>query len=384
MSWPIPKLKRVEYPTPLSLRIWIPALIAIATGIAAAVLLLWPQGQPTQTAEFWSALIGVPLIACAVVFGLSLGRWEDVQIDAEEDELEQQRLDELWRDWTRRHVSVADAAAFLPVTENIASLASARIDLPMARDRAIDFGWAKDRSDVFRRIKLLERVATRFADVVRIRQEVMVTLMLDDVSLEKADVWKRRAGHILRRVVPGVTFLIEARSASGGAQWLAQQVDQISTVAQLVIAAQMWSETEANQKFSEGAAAFLIDPDGKQAGLIYRPMVTMPDALDGSLAQMMQMQVHPDGLTQVWSTGCEDGSAAIRSALTVDPKNPITEHLLDGFLGIPGPASGWIAVAVAMEAMRGNGPQMVAWREPASEPLHLCMVSPVPQEETTV
>jgi len=383
MSWPIPKLKPVEYPKPVSLRVWMPLLIAIATGIAAAVLLLWPQGRPTGTAEFWSALIGAPLIACAVAFGLSIGRWEDAQTNAEEEELEQQRLGELWRGWSRRHVRVAEVAAFLPITESIGSLADAKFHLPTARGRVIGFDWAKGRSDVFRRIKLLERVAMRFADALSSQQEVIVTLMLDDASLQKADVWIKRAGHILRRAVPGVTFEVQARPAKGGAQWLAEQVDVIGTATQLVVAAQVWSERETDQKFSEGAAAFLIEPDARQVGAIYRPMITTPDALDAALAQMMRMQIGPNRLKQIWSTGCEDGAAAIRSALTADPKDSVTERLLDGFLGIPGPASGWIAMSVALEAMRGDGPQMVAWREAASEPLHLCMVLPAHHQEGT-
>jgi hypothetical protein len=384
MSWPIPVFSKIEYPKPISLRVWLPTLVAIATGAVGAVLMLWPHDKPTQTFQFWATLVGAPLVACALAFGLKLDRWEDEQTDAEEAEKEQRRLTGLWRGWSRRHLRIVDAVAFLPVTDRIESFAEANIDIETNSGRAMGFELARYRPAAFRRTRLLHLVATRFADALRARREIVVTLMLDDESLKQAEAWVKRVNRIFARLVPSVKCQVEAQSATGGAQWVTQQVDQINSATRLVIAAQFWAEGEEDRRFSEGAAAFLIEPGARKVGAIFRPMTSTPDTLEAGLAQIVQMQAAPDRLTHVWSTGCDDASVAIRSVLTADPKNSVIERLLDSFQGKPGPASSWIALATAIEATRGAGPQLVAWREPDCEPLYLCMISPLLQKESTV
>ena len=385
MPWPIPIFTKINYPKPISLRVWLPTLVAIASGTAAAVLLLWPQGKPTNTFQFWSVLVGAPLVACALAFGIRLNDWEDEQTDAEETEKEQDRLRGMWREWSRRNMHVVDAAAFPAATNKIAKFAESKIDLPSNKERNVAFHWAKDRTAAFRRTRLLRLVAVRFAHALRKRKEVIVTVMLDDASLRQAGAWMECATHVFRRFAPGVRFRVEAQPATGGVEWITELVDRVDPAARLVIAAQLWADTKDERRFSEGAAAFLVDPGEPTAGSILRPMTCEGDTLKTGLSQIEHIQMSPDRIRQVWSTGCDkDESTAIRSALTPDAADMPTERLLDAPLGNPGPASGWIALAIAMEAMRGAGPQLVAWREPKSEALYLCAISPVPQMETTV
>lgn len=385
MSWPIPVFSKIEYPEPISARVWLPLLIAIASSAAGAVLLLWPQGRPTQTFEFWSTLVGVPLIACALAFGTRLDRWEGEQTDAEEMEREQQRLGGLWQGWTRRNLRVVDVAAFPAATDEIDRFAGAKIELPTNSDRIIAFDWSKGRSASIRRTKILFLIATRFAAALRTRREVTITLMLDDVSLKQAGTWVKRAKRIFGYFVPSVSFYIETHPAASGVQWITRHVDRVETITRLVVAAQLWTDEASENEFSEGAAAFLIEPGVTKAASILRPMMTARDTLETGLAQIKEIQTSPDRIKHVWFSGCTDNeSTAVRSAMTPDPKDMAVECLLDRLLGNPGPVSGWIALAIAMEAMRGAGPQLVAWREPKSESLCLCTISPAPQEETAV
>lgn len=384
MPWPIPPRSKITYPKPISWAVWVPILLAIASVVAGAVLLLWPRGTPTQTSEFWVRLIGAPVAACALVGGIRLNCWERKQTRAEEDEREQQRISGLWRDWTRRHLRIVEVAAFVPCTKQIAALADEKSGLPTLKERSIEFEQTGDGSDASRREALLQRVVARFADALRLQRDVAVTLMLDDSCVEHAGAWSSEAQRIFSSAIPNATFQVETHTATGTAQWLTAQVDQISRVTRLVIAAQLWAEKDIGHRFSEGAAAFLIDPHATQAGSIFRPSTDTPDTLAIALTQITQIQMSPTPPTRVWSTGFEKESSTILSALTADPKDPAIERQLDSQLGNPGPASGWIALAIAMEAMRGSAPQLVAWREPASELLHLCVISPVPQEEATV
>ncbi|MEM5310276.1 hypothetical protein [Paraburkholderia sp. JHI869] len=384
MSWPIPSFSSIEKPKPISLRLWLPMLAVIATAAVGVVLLLWPHGKPTHSLQFWGTLIGAPLVACALVFGVKLDSWEDEQTNAEELEREHDRLKGLWRDWTRRKLCIVDVAAFPATTNEIVLLGDATVNLKN-KDRTVSFVWAQNRATALWRTRLLHLVAARFADVLRTRREFVVTLMLDDTSLTQAEVWTNRVERILGRRVPRGTFHVEAQLATGGAQWITQLVDTVDSNTRLVIAAQFWTGIGKEEKFSEGAAAFLIEPCATNTGLIFRPMTSACNALEEGLTQIKEFQTTPDPLTDVWSAGCEYAdSSVLRSVLKKDPKYPVTEHMLDGVLGNPGPASGWIALAIAMEVMRGGGPQLVAWREPESESLHLCTVSPMPQKETTV
>ncbi len=385
MSWPIPVFTKIEYPKPISLRAWLPTLAAIASGAVAAVLLLWPHGKSTNTYQFWSVLIGAPLVACALVFGIRLNDWEDEQTDAEEAEREQDRLRGMWREWSRRHLHVIDAAAFPAATSEIAKFAELEIDLPSHKERSVAFRWTTNRSAAFRRTRLLRLVAGRFAHALRNRKEVIVTLMLDDASLGQTRAWRECAMRVLGGFAPGVKFRVDVQSATDGAQWITQLVDTVDPATRLVIAVQFWVDKENEHEFSEGAAAFLTEPDTPKAGSILRPMISAGDTLETALSQIEQIQMSPDRIRQVWSTGCdEDESTEIRSALAADPADMPTERLLDTPLGKSGPASGWIALAIAMEAMCGAGPQLVAWREPKSQSLYLCSISPVPQKEITL
>jgi hypothetical protein len=290
----------------------------------------------------------------------------------------------MWREWGRRNLRVVDAAAFPAATNKIAKFAESKIDLPSHKERNVAFRWAKDRVAASRRTRLLRLVAVRFARTLRTRKEVVVTLMLDDTSLGQARAWTECATRVLSCFAPGVRFRVEAQSAIDGVQWITQLLDRVDPATRLVIAAQFWADKEDEHEFSEGAAAFLVEPDTPEAGSILRPMISAGDTLKTGLSQIEQIQMSPDRIRQVWSTGCgEDESTAIRSALAPDAADMPTERLLDAPLGNSGPASGWIALAIAMEAMRGAGPQLVAWREPKSEYLYLCTISPVPQKETT-
>ncbi|KVT96155.1 hypothetical protein WK60_09090 [Burkholderia ubonensis] len=382
MSWIIPVFSKIEYPKPISLRVWVPPLIALGAGAAGAVLLLWPHGKPTQTIQFWSLLFGAPLVACAIAFGVRLNWWEHEQTIAEETDREQQRIMGLWRTWCRRQLCIVRAAAFLPVEEEAASFSSEKTDLPVNLDRTISFAWALNRSAAVRRTRLIHLVAERFADVLRIRRKILVTLMLDNASIEHAEIWTERVQRVFKRIVPEVVIQIETRGATGAAQWLTQQVDLVHVEARLVIAAQLWPDDEVDHAFSEGGAALLIEQGNGQAGHIFRPMTSTADTLEADMQQLAQMQVEPDRVSHAWFTGCPDESIAITEALSSDPKAPLIGRSFDHIVGLPGPASSWIALATALEASKEGDPHVVGWREQGDESLHLCMVGGAQPQDT--
>jgi hypothetical protein len=113
-------------------------------------------------------------------------------------------------------------------------------------------------------------------------------------------------------------------------------------------------------------------------------MTTACDAVIAGFTQIKDVQIPPDPLTHIWSTGCKDDANAVLGVL---PRGAGAKaYRFDCIVGNPGPASGWIALAAALEVSQGAGLQLVLWREPESEPLQLCMVMPAPlsHKETTV
>ncbi|WP_112177670.1 hypothetical protein [Paraburkholderia unamae] len=207
--------------------------------------------------------------------------------------------------------------------------------------------------------------------------------MLDEASLGEARAWMDCARDVLGNFAPGVNFHVEALPGTGAVEWITHLVDRIEPTTRLVIAAQFWAEKEEEREFSEGAAAFLVEPDAPTGGAILRPMISSNAALNLGLSQIYEYQMSRDQHRQIWFTGGhDDESTAIRMGLPLDSTDMPPDRLLDTPLGNPGPSSGWIALAIAMEAMREAGPQLIGWREPNSESLYLCTVSPLPQEET--
>ncbi|MDR5752220.1 MULTISPECIES: hypothetical protein [unclassified Caballeronia] len=386
MSWSIPTFREVQQPAPISLRFWLPSLVAMALGIAGIVLLLWPHGKPAQGIRFWALLVGTPFSACALSFGARLDRWEHEQTIAEEMEREQGRIALLWRVWSRRHLCVTASCAVFPVSVSATQIGDAAPGMPLSSGRAKGFPWTNGKLEAWRRTKLLGVIAHGLRESLAVRQELPIKVLIDEASLENKDAWAAATKDAFSKVAPRCRFTVEVEDVTRCSQFLTQQVNLFSYPSQLVIAAQFWLDNDESPAFSEGAAALLFDADSSPRGSFFRPMTALRDKLETGLQQLSEMQVNPGTVSRVWLTGCDDASVDIRSPLTIDPKASIPERLLDNVLGTPGPASAWIALATALEASQGSGPQLVAWREPSSESVHLCLVAPAPapQKETTV
>ncbi|KVC64268.1 hypothetical protein WI72_07405 [Burkholderia ubonensis] len=374
MSWPIPTFRKIELPAPIALRVWLPALTAMALGMAGAVLLLWPHGKSTHGLQFWGLLIGIPLVTCVIALGVRLDRWEHEQTIAEEAQREQERIMSLWRSWSRRQVCVEASVAILPIHVPAAKLGDVDADLPVNMGRASAFDWSKNKALELRRAKLLGQIADALRTPLTSRKEMRVRLLLADASAESLRDWKAAAQDALGKIAPDCKFSVDIERAGDCASFLTQQVDLVGAAPQLIIAAQLWPDDETKQTFSEGAAALLIEPAGGRAGHVFRPMTAAANTLEAALQQLVHMQISPDRITHTWFTRCEAESGAITSALISDPKARLIERHFDHITGEPGPATSWIALATALEASHDSGPQVVAWREPDDESLHLCMV----------
>ncbi|MFM0037694.1 hypothetical protein [Paraburkholderia strydomiana] len=386
MPWPIPKLITIQRPNPISLRKWLPAVVAVAAGCAVAVLKLWPSGKSTQTALFWGLLIGAPTAAVCLLFGWRLNRWEQEQLIAEESQHEKKRIETLWRNWCRRNLPIAEVAVFLPQKVDAAKLGDADAELPVNTNRSAGFDWTKDKPVEQRRKDLLGFIVTRLRDGLSGLHEIALTLILDEASFADQATWEAETKEAFEQALKGVDFNVEAVLATDCAKWIAGHIDVDGLPARLVVAIQSW-RGEEEQVFSEAAAAILFAsrPAGfaregalsaPVVGHVLRPVTTGEETLKDDLSQIVAMQVAPDKLTHVWLTGCSEAFGTATLTALNSPENKVIDRLVDSIIGLPGPLRGWIALSIALEMGKSlPGPQLVVWRDAGRNSTQMCVVA---------
>jgi len=390
MPWPIPDVAAISRPQPIGIGSWLLVFVAVMGLGAGATLLLWPQGRPTNEVGFWLLLIGLPVIVFALVFGLRLTKWERGQLLAEESEQECRRLDLLWQNWARRDLSVVRAQAFLPIGPAPGELAAAGANLPVNALRSVGFPWAGEATADSRYTTLLDLIADRFADVLAELQSVEVRLVLDDVSLAQEAQWGTKTKHLLEAAAPGVSVDIQVSGSlpTDCLAWMEEGFDVDVMPARLIIAAQIWPDT-GERVFSEGAAALLLKPRTASRrdravhrciapAHLLRPMVSSSGTISADVRQLLDMQGRPGVLPRVWLSGCtqQDQAAFLTVLCSLGEDKPAVLPL-DDVMGFPGPVSGWIALAIALEtAGQDSEDQLVAWHTPGSDRTHLCVAVP--------
>ncbi len=396
MPWPIPDVAAIARPQPIRIGRWMLVFVAVMGLGAGATLLLWPQGRPTNEVGFWLFLIGLPLTVFALVFGLRLTKWERGQLLAEESEQECRRLDLLWRNWARRDLSVVRAQAFLPIGPAPGELAAAGAHLPVNALRSVGFPWAGEAKADSRYTTVLNLVADRFTDVLAELQSVEVRLVLDDVSLaqeaqeENEARWSTKTKQLLEASAPGVSVDVHVAGAhpTDCVAWMEEGFDVDEMPARLVIAAQIWPDT-GERVFSEGAAALLLKPRTASrrdraahrciaSAHLLRPMASSSGTIAADVCQLLDMQGKPGVLPRAWLSGCTpQDRAAFLTVLCSSGEDKPAVLPLDDVMGFPGPVSGWIALAIALEtAGQDSEGQLVAWHTPGSDRTHLCVAAP--------
>jgi hypothetical protein len=101
--------------------------------------------------------------------------------------------------------------------------------------------------------------------------------------------------------------------------------------------------------------------------------------LSADVSQMMDIQAAPKAVSRAWLTGCnEEIARAVQTALKPKMKQRSGVFDLDHVLGMPGPVSGWIALALALEVCEAHSEyQMIGCRDAVDDahPTRLCLVA---------
>ncbi|KVR14039.1 hypothetical protein WK13_12270 [Burkholderia ubonensis] len=156
----------------------------------------------------------------------------------------------------------------------------------------------------------------------------------------------------------------------------------------LIIAGQFWT-AGVNPGYSEGVAGILMcsmqpaaqTPDENELNgcRLLRPMLSLTSEIGADLHQATKFQLGHNSILCAWLGALDRGVA---SALRLEmgrclPTKEAVIRDMDEVLGMPGPASSWLTLAIAVEmSLRSRKPQLAAIYDGASKRSVLCTLLP--------
>ncbi|MDR5769104.1 MULTISPECIES: hypothetical protein [unclassified Caballeronia] len=320
---------------------------------------------------FWAVLFGLPLCLFSILFGIRLNRWEEEQLSYEEQQEERARLTGLWHRWANHCTDVAFATTFLSGIESIDGWTSRDAILPVNLGRSCGLEWLPVSQGKQRPSSIFELVSDRLSAHLASVRELDIVLLLDEQSLNESDTWKLAAQLALASERRRVT--VQVMPASASMSNLQDRIDSEIAPATLFVAFQLWHDAKG-KPFSEGGAAILLRakarPDplrpasvGLKGVHIFRPMHSLSEHFKEDLFQLLDIQLVSKKAANFWLSAIGDDA---RGAVQVEAGNhPATGEAsvrdLDAVLGTVGPASAWIALAIALEiGLKSEAPQLLA------------------------
>jgi hypothetical protein len=386
MPWPIPELPSSEPPKSIDWRIWSLIFVAVFGLGSATVVLLWPQGRTTHSVVFWTLVIGVPLCLFAIMFGAKLNDWEQRQLEHEERIRENARLMSLWHDWANRGVFAVSATCLPGGVDSTEEWEKPDYLLPVNLGRVRPLEWLKSIAAEKRRATIIALIADRFSAQISTLRSLHVLLLLDEKSVEEKAEWEATVRSTLAAYPIGLSVV--CLPASEGLSSLSNSIDQHEVPATLILAGQFWT-AGTHPGYSEGVAGILLratqpaarshDKNEFSCCRLLRPILSEADEVGPDLNSITQFQVVSNAVSGVWlSTLDKEAAFNLRLGISnCSPTKGAAIRDMDGALGIPGPASPWLTLAIAIEmSLRSMKPQLAAILDGASKRSVLCMLLP--------
>lgn len=438
MGWPIPKQAKPQAPKRMDWKMWMLALLACLGVGSAAVVFFWPTGRTTHTQMFWALVAGLPMSVFAIMFGVKYNIWEQQQLEYEEQLHENARLMALWHEWANRDVVAVAAASWLGGIESTEQWEQRDYELPVNLGRGRKLKRREESPETLeqrqdgshdevqdkrkrRCEEVISLVIERFSVQLKNIESLQVVVVLDENGAKTGANGEAEAGaggevktdadadtdtqaekettsewtEAVEKAFAGLVakLAVEIHPATTMSAWLARWVDQDALPFTLVIAGQLHGDEETDAEdaagYSEGIAALLLDASNpatrkRQAKFpagcrLLRPMTCIVGRMAEDIRQMADIQVGNDTIDVIWCCALDkDTDSKLHVALGQDltTKQAVVRNV-DGALGLPGPLSAWMALALGVEmALRSARTQLVTARD-AGEPLVLCTLLPV-------
>ncbi|SAL80810.1 hypothetical protein AWB71_06201 [Caballeronia peredens] len=381
MPWPIPTIQSRLKPSPLSWVRWLIAFVMVMTAGAAVVLLLWPSGKPTNSAEFWIWLFGSPIVVYMGLLGARLWYYEQAKIKFEVWEEKRVSIEGDWARWACRCIRAVNACSFLPATHSIDEWLTEEAKLPVNLNRAVSMGWFFAKSPELWLQHLLSLIIERFAEELESHvQKLDVIIILDsDTVSELEDMGfdcKATFVGLLQKRSINLTGLSASLHDDIGVEMIDDWIDRPSFGPTLLIAGQRATDSS---RYSEGGVAILFSAAASEVHsrtvmLIRRPMQTSTAILRDDFAEVIRVQGETGANVDIWHTGLDkEMQGEVLEVSSIDRHGravsgpQFMEHTIDSVLGMSGPLSVWIALGLALQAApRRKQPQLVVASNGAS------------------
>ncbi|WP_034291828.1 hypothetical protein [Herbaspirillum sp. RV1423] len=362
-SWHTPEIPLEEEPKGLS--VWLFLFVFFLCGICGAVLRLatWPQGKPVDGA-FWVGFGVIPMliaisISAFMLFNLFVQEglvlhWNFLCAVSRET----------WQDWARVHVVVLDSVVVTPEPDLAERLLGLEGSPPSNPGKVLSLPSPEDGMAGDRLAALLAQLLSPLAPAIRrVQQVTSLTICIegghqDDVQVVQR-VWKTlnlpQAAKIVRYEADGPSLLCSDAGTS--------------TDSRLVLAYQLLDPEQDVAAYSElGTGLILISPETAsrlkltQRTRLLRTIDTTSEDMSEALGILLRAkQATAQKLRHVWFSRLDKTARHAVKATAQESLPAATLHDIDEAIGKPGPANGWLSLALAAQMVRhGQGAQLVA------------------------
>ncbi|MGV6398096.1 hypothetical protein ACTUVN_004605 [Pseudomonas caspiana] len=357
MGWDRQPPQLAKTPAPLSLGRWVVAAAGtVLVGILLFLLHASEQLPQLQAFNIW-ALAASPLLICVLAFGARAYLYGGAVSHQQFLDEEAQAAQEAWADWGQRSMAVHASCVLLPDQVCASALVQGLPPRTGQARRILELPVSKqDRAQAA--LKLLLPALAPALEALPKEIELRLTL-LSDVDPNQYDTLRealqRNWAGASPRSLPAMVSLADELSH----QWIEDKLKSASPAFELLIVLQVQGEAA----YSDGLAAMLLSSDHLAKALnipvqsvLSRPMPLDIDKLDVELPVFLQTQTSALQATGLLADRAEwqKTMAKVMSASFVQGASlkPEQQWVMETVCGFPGPLSGWLATALAVETVR--------------------------------
>ena len=389
---------RPARPKPLR---WLSALICL---IAAGILLMRFLGRLVGETSFWWFAIGVPAVFWSTLMGFRLAVYmmQQIQANAWDQRREQVILQEVRRGRRALQILFADCSTAHSADQQFVAITDALLN--NENKLFSQTSWQKEKGVRHSRLPIAENmskeelISASFDHLLKnltkqfshLSSENPVAILFESCSsLPKERVqaiwlqaWQTSG------ICQPMTFL-SGQGLDVIDHWLDHRIKDTALL--LVIALQI--APEQSESTAEAVVGLLLGNRLTQktlmpVGLLHRPEASPPqsEVLQSAVIQAADWVPlkTPNALQHLWLAGLAEGSEAYQCAVVAQSNAPLANidrhfgvHNFNEFLGDPGCAAPWLAIAAAAQAIsQSPAPHMIISGEQDSDTVWTTVVSP--------
>ncbi|AKJ43184.1 hypothetical protein [Pragia fontium] len=368
MGWEYKEVIMSDRPKRPSLFRWILAAAAsIGVGVMLFILQVTRHPMLLQSWSIW-LLTCLPIVICLLLFsiqsyffGLALGQWELLQHES-------LRVKQEWNYWAERYISVVSSCVLFPdkITASLLMNNAGNLEAQWGLIRRIDY-LSKKTSQIYQAIHTLLNSIEQKVIALPIKEGLRITVLIDtplnqrdSIRATLIEVWQ---DVFPNKPLPSYINITEQLSCSS----LDLQLRQAKTDYELLLVIQLHGKDD----YSDGLAIFLLATDDieqkynlKTIARILRPMLLDMDNLKTELEVFLYMQTTSHQTKDIIS----DSQKVITLLPEIFPVgekygviwNTQDVRLIEMFMGISGPFSEWLIMALAVDCSNLNSTPSLA------------------------